>query len=139
MPARYELLHLRAKRVKLTGEKSKKRYPVRRRLRRSRSDRGQAEVFAMSEIYGDDFITITGDDGVSYELEHLDTIEYEGRLYMAFLPVSENEDEVYEMILFRVVEEDGEELLETIDDDNEAELVYAKFMEQLFAEDNDED
>ena len=93
----------------------------------------------MSELYGDDFITITGDDGVSYELEHLDTIEYEGRLYMAFLPVSDNEDEVYEMILFRVVEENGEELLETIDDDGEAEKVYEKFMEQLFAEDNDED
>lgn len=93
----------------------------------------------MSETYGDDYITITDDEGNSYELEHLDTIEYNGKLYMAFLPVSENEDEVYEMILFRVVEVDGEELLETIDDDAEAELVYEKFMEQLFSEDDDAD
>jgi hypothetical protein len=54
-------------------------------------------------------------------------------------PVSENEDEVYEMILFRIVEEDGEEILERIDDENEAERVYEKFMEQLFSEDEDSD
>ncbi len=82
--------------------------------------------------YGDDFIVISDEDGNEYELEHLDTIEFEGRVYMAFLPVSENEEDEYEMILFRVAEEDGEELLEIIDDEEEAERVYARFMEQLF-------
>ncbi len=43
------------------------------------------------------------------------------------------------MILFRIVEEDGEEILERIDDENEAERVYEKFMEQLFSEDEDSD
>ncbi len=89
--------------------------------------------------FGDDYITISDEDGKEYELEHLDTIEFEGKLYMAFLPVSDNEDEVYEMILFRVVEENGEELLETIQDEVEAERVYQKFMEQLFSEDEDSD
>lgn len=82
--------------------------------------------------YGDDFIVISDEDGNEYELEHLDTIEFEGRIYMAFLPVSENEEDEYEMILFRAVEEDGEELLEIIEDEEEAERVYARFMEQLF-------
>jgi uncharacterized protein YrzB (UPF0473 family) len=89
--------------------------------------------------YGDDYIIISDEDGNEYELEHLDSIEFEGKLYRAFLPVSENEDEVYEMILFRIVEEDGEEILERIDDENEAERVYQKFMEQLFSEDEDSD
>ena len=91
--------------------------------------------------YGDDFITITDEEGNSYELEKLseEDIEYQGRVYRAFLPVGENEDEIYEMILFRIVEEDGEELLEVIDDDDEMERVYAKFMERLFDEDEDAD
>ena len=89
--------------------------------------------------YGDDYIIISDEDGKEYELEHLDSIEFEGKLYMAFLPVSEKEDEVFEMILFRVAEEDGEEILETIDDEKEAERVYEKFMEQLFSEDEDSD
>lgn len=42
----------------------------------------------MSEGFGPDFITITDEDGNEFELEHLDTIEYNGQTYMAFsLPV----------------------------------------------------
>lgn len=89
--------------------------------------------------YGDDFITITDEEGNSYELEKLseEDIEYQGRVYRAFLPVGENEDEIYEMILFRIVEEDGEEILETIDDEDEMEAVYEIFMDRLFEEDEE--
>lgn len=89
--------------------------------------------------YGDDFVTITDEEGNSYEVERVseEDIEYEGKTYRAFLPVGENEDEIYELILFRVVEEDGEELLETIEDEDEMEEVYAIFMDRLF-EDDDE-
>ena len=89
--------------------------------------------------YGDDFITITDEEGNSYELEKLseEDIEYQGRVYRAFLPVGENEDEIYEMILFRIVEEDGEEVLETIDDEDEMEEVYEIFMDRLFEEDEE--
>ena len=88
---------------------------------------------------GDDFITITDEEGNSYELEKLseEDIEYQGRVYRAFLPVGENEDEIYEMILFRIVEEDGEEILETIDDEDEMEAVYEIFMDRLFEEDEE--
>lgn len=89
--------------------------------------------------FGDDFITITDEEGNSYELEKLseEDIEYQGRVYRAFLPVGENEDEIYEMILFRIVEEDGEEILETIDDEDEMEAVYEIFMDRLFEEDEE--
>ena len=32
----------------------------------------------MSEEFGPDFITVTDEDGNEFELEHLDTIEYNG-------------------------------------------------------------
>ena len=91
------------------------------------------------ENYGDDFITITDEEGNSYEVERVseEDIEYQGKVYRAFLPVGEDEDEIYELILFRIVEEDGEEILETIDDEDEMEAVYEIFMDRLF-EDEEE-
>ncbi len=90
--------------------------------------------------YGDDFVTITDEEGNSYELERVseEDIELGDKVYRAFLPVGETEDDYYEMILFRVVEEDGEELLETIEDEEEMEKVYQIFMDRLFEEDEDE-
>jgi hypothetical protein len=43
------------------------------------------------------------------------------------------------MTLFRVVEEDGEELLEIIEDEDELERVYEFFMERLFEDDEEEE
>ena len=40
----------------------------------------------MSEEYGNDFVVLTDEDGREIELEHLDTVEYNGQTYMAFLP-----------------------------------------------------
>lgn len=88
--------------------------------------------------FGDDYVVITDEDGQEYELELLDTIPFEGKEYRAFLPVSED-DEPYEMILFRIVEEDGEELLEVIDDEDEMERVYAAFMDRLFDDDGEDE
>jgi uncharacterized protein YrzB (UPF0473 family) len=89
----------------------------------------------MSEQYGSDFITVTDDDGNEFELEHLDTIEYEGALYMAFLPADMDEnDEDYGMVILKVIKENGDEILATVDDDKEMEAVYGKFMEQLFSD-----
>lgn len=93
----------------------------------------------MSEEYGPDFITLTDDEGNEFEVEHLDTLEYNGTVYMAFVPADMDEDdEDFGLILLKVVEKDGEELLADIDDENELDTVYEKFMEVLF-EDEDEE
>lgn len=100
----------------------------------------------MSEEYGADFITITDEDGNEFELEHLDTIEYNGQVYMAFFPTVQGDeegkkavedvdlDEEYGLIILKVVEENGEEQLSTLDSEEELELVYQKFMDELFEE-----
>jgi uncharacterized protein YrzB (UPF0473 family) len=93
----------------------------------------------MSEQYGNDYISVTDDDGNEFELEHLDTIEYNGALYMAFLPADMNEDsEDYGMVILKVIEENGEEILATVDDEQELEAVYNTFMQQLFSGEEDE-
>ena len=45
----------------------------------------------MSEEFGPDFVTITDEDGNEFELEHVDTIEYKGNIYMAFFPADTDE------------------------------------------------
>ncbi len=101
----------------------------------------------MSEAFGPDFITITDEDGAEFELEHLDTLEYNGQVYMAFFPALEGEedgpvedvdlDEEYGLIILKVVHVDGEDQLSTLDSEEELELVYQKFMDELFAEDEE--
>ena len=94
----------------------------------------------MSEEYGPDFISITDEDGNEFELEHVDTIEHKGQVYMAFFPADtdESEEETDEeesgLIILKVVEENGEEQLSTLDSEEELEEVYDRFMEDLFRE-----
>lgn len=100
----------------------------------------------MSEEFGPDFITLTDEDGNEFELEHLDTLELDGQTYMAFLPAEyededgaalELEEDDMGLIILKVVEENGEEELATLDSDEELERVYDRFMEVLFSEEEE--
>jgi uncharacterized protein YrzB (UPF0473 family) len=92
----------------------------------------------VSEEYGGDIITLTDDEGQEYELEHLDTLEHGGTVYMAFIPTDTPDDETeVDMIILKAEEEDGEEILATLDSDEEMERVYELFMQRL-SEDDEE-
>jgi uncharacterized protein YrzB (UPF0473 family) len=92
----------------------------------------------MSNGYGGDYVTITDEDGNDYELEYLDTIDAAGSTYMAFLPADTDEDdEDYGTVIFKVVEVDGEDMLASVDDDEELNFAYERFMEQIFSEEDD--
>ena len=88
----------------------------------------------MDTDFGREFITITDEDGVEYELEILSTVEYQGALYYALAPADTDEDEDLEVSILKAVEEDGEEILVAVDDDDELETVYEIFIEQLYEE-----
>ena len=94
----------------------------------------------MSEEFGPEFISITDEDGNEFELEYVETIEYQGQVYMAFFPADTGEAENEEeggLIILKVIEVDGEEQLSTLDSEEELEAVYDEFMEALFQEDED--
>lgn len=103
----------------------------------------------MSEEFGPDFITVTDEDGNEFELELVDTLEHNGVTYHALFPaVAEDEetgepvdvdadDEEYGLVIMKVVEENGEELLSTLEDDAEVETIYNLFMERFFEEEED--
>lgn len=93
----------------------------------------------MSEDYGSDFISVTDEEGNEFELEHLGTLEHDGETYMCFVPADMDEDdEDFGMIILKVVEENGEELLADVDDQEELEHIYDLFMEALFSEEDGE-
>ena len=94
----------------------------------------------MSEEFGSDYITIIDDDGQEFELEVLDSMDYNGETYMAFLPADMDEnDPDYGMIILRVVQdENGEDLYESIDDDAQLQDVYEHFMVLLFDDEDEE-
>ena len=82
-----------------------------------------------------DLITLMDDDGTEHEFEVLDSAEFEGREYMALVPVYDKPEELLddtgELVILRIVEEDGEEFLEAIEDDEEFEKVGDFFTERL--------
>lgn len=95
----------------------------------------------MSNEFGNDFITIIDDDGNEFELELLDTMDYNGGTFAAFLPTDIAEDDPeYGIIILRIVtDENGDELFESIDDDDELQDVYEHFSVLLFDDEDGEE
>ncbi|MBP3539071.1 MAG: DUF1292 domain-containing protein [Oscillospiraceae bacterium] len=94
----------------------------------------------MSEDFGSDFVTIVDDDGQEFELEILDSMEYKGNNYTAFLPADMPEDDPdYGIIILRsLLDENNDEIYESVDDDAELEDVYEHFMSILFDDEDGE-
>lgn len=95
----------------------------------------------MSEEFGPNFITLTDEDGNEIKLEYVDAIEVDGQTYMAFFPTVDDEAdeaaaEEFGLVILKSITENGEELLSTLDSDEELNRVYDLFMEQLM---DDED
>lgn len=93
----------------------------------------------LEEEFGPDFITIVDDEGQEFELEVLDSLEFGGKNYMAFLPTDMEEDDPdYGMIILRVIlEENGDVLYEDVESEDELTAVYEEFVKILF-DDEDE-
>lgn len=92
----------------------------------------------MSEDFGPTFITVTDEDGNEIVLEFVDALEYNGQTYQAFfLAETEDEDDPDNgLVILKVIHEDGEDLLSTLDSDEEIDAVYDLFIESLFNEED---
>jgi len=94
----------------------------------------------MNSDFGSDFVTISDDDGNDFVLEHLDTIQINDTFYMAFLPTDmDEEDEDYGLVILKVTEENGVEVLVSIDDDEFLEDIYNKFVDRMVDDDFDDE
>ena len=92
----------------------------------------------MADEYGSDFITIVDEDGTEYELEVLNTVEYNGASYLAVIPADNGDGETdLEISILKSTEEDGEPLLCAIEDEEELQAVYELIMDSLYEEEDE--
>ncbi len=85
------------------------------------------------------FIDLTDEEGNNFKLEIVGDVEYEGDLYRVFLPTDmDEEDPDYGFIILKSVQNGDEELLDSVDDEEVLEKVYALYMEEVFAEEDED-
>ena len=92
----------------------------------------------MSEEFGPTFITVTDEDGQEIVLEFVDALEYQGQMYQAFFPAETEGEEADDpdtgLVILKVIHENGEDMLSTLDSEEEMDAVYDLFIESLFAD-----
>lgn len=95
-----------------------------------------------NEEYDPEIYTLTDEGGKELNFALLGTLEHEGSVYKALIPVDENgEEESSEYVILKyTVDENGEELLETIEDDEEfdriADIFDDEFSDIFYDEEN---
>ncbi len=93
---------------------------------------------ATEEYIGDEIFTLTDENGEESEFALIGSTEVDGVHYVALVPVEDEESGEYVILKFAM--EDGEEVLVTIDDDDEFERIADIFEDELFSEiDHDEE
>ena len=94
----------------------------------------------MSDMQFDeqDIFTLTDEEGNENQFSLLATTEVDGSVYLALEPLDENPDDSY-VILKLVTDENGEEILVTIDDDDEFDRIADLFEDEFMTMEYDED
>ena len=109
-------------------------------------------VMDMKEEYSDyeddgNVVVLVDDDGEEHRYEHLATIEYRGEWYACFTPEAaeeeaeegeESDEEGEEVVIFRIVGEEDDEHLETVEDEALLDEVFAEFCNR-YADSEDAD
>ena len=95
----------------------------------------------MADELEKNILILTDEDGKDFEVEHLDTVEYNNQVYAAFIPAEMSLEDSYELIIMKIVlEENGDEVLVTLEDeDEEAELfqIFCERLEESFEDEED--
>ena len=90
----------------------------------------------MSEMneYTPDLFELIDEEGNKKQFELFDAAEINGEQYYAMLPAIVDDDFLNsdcDLVILKSIEEDGEEILASIDDDDEFESVSTFFLERL--------
>ncbi len=85
--------------------------------------------------FGPNLISLMDEEGNEHEFEFVDSLELEGNEYVALIPVYDNpadslEDDG-ELVVLKVIQDNGEEYLEAIEDEDEFNNVSELFMDRL--------
>ena len=90
----------------------------------------------MSEMneYTPELFELIDEDGNKRNFELIDAAEIDGEQYFAMVPAIEDEDFLdadCDLVILKAIEDNGEEILASIDDDDEFEVVADHFLQRL--------
>ncbi|MBR3947782.1 MAG: DUF1292 domain-containing protein [Clostridia bacterium] len=90
----------------------------------------------MNEEFGPDIVSVTDEEGVEHIFEELDRIETDdGNRYVALIPIYDDEEEILDsdgdVLILKVIEEDGENYLIQIEDEKEFNEIGNIFEDRL--------
>lgn len=88
----------------------------------------------MTEEEKTDIIETVDEDGNTISFKLFDVIEFEGKEYALLLPLDEDNSDDPELVLMRLISEEGEYSFETIEDEDEFEKV-SEYIESIEDED----
>lgn len=93
-----------------------------------------------------DIFTLTDEEGNEQSFEILDTMEVDDENYYALTPFYDNPEDMLadrgEFVILKAVTVDGEEMLSSLDDEDELDRIGAIFLERfekIFEDDFDEE
>ena len=93
------------------------------------------------ETYDAEVYTLTDEDGQEGEFELIGSLDIDGQSYVALMPIDDDDesernedDEDFGFVILKVMEENGEEVFISIDDDEEFERVADAFENELVAD-----
>lgn len=88
-------------------------------------------------------IELIDEDGKVTRFEFVDTVEHEGTVYYALVPEAEDDEAADQFVVLKEIENNGEYMLVTIDDDDEynsiGEIFLRRFAEYAGYEEDEED
>ena len=95
---------------------------------------------AVFHFFDETYIPLDDEEGNTIEFECIASMEYDGVVYYALLPKSENEDDDVDEFVVLKGEEDGDELLfSSIDSEEENQRIGELFLKGLFSMEDMED
>ncbi len=107
-----------------------------------RRGRARKESTTMDEKeFESEYYTLTDEDGNEIRFEVIGSAELNGTMYYAMIPVDEQpeEEDVYEYVILKAdKDEDGEDILVTVDDDDEFDDV-ADYFDDMLSDEADYD
>ncbi len=91
------------------------------------------KILDNNEEYDPEIYTLTDEDGNELYFALIGTLENDGSVYKALIPVDENgQEESDEYVILKCsVDENGEDILETIEDDDEFEKIADIFDDEF--------
>ena len=85
------------------------------------------------------FISLTDEEGQNFKLEVLGEVEFGEDVFGIFLPADMDEDDPdYGFVILQVIENNGEVEYASVDDEETLQKVYAIYMEEIYAEEDEE-